>query len=131
MLCLGRSRGQKPRGLRPLGFWPWDLPRHNIHHDTSSAFSYNVPVHSIEYTVYSIHYTWENCTLYSVKYTFYSKECRVYIVHGKVYNRVQCTVHIVRSTVYRVSEYTLPQLPQASCSPLSVPALHDTQQIQD
>ena len=23
--------------------WPWDLPRHNIHHDTSSAFSNNVP----------------------------------------------------------------------------------------
>ena len=22
---------------------PWDLPRHNIHHDTSSAFSNNVP----------------------------------------------------------------------------------------
>ena len=43
MLCLGRSRGQNPWGLRPLGFWPWDLPRHNIHHDTSSAFSNNVP----------------------------------------------------------------------------------------
>ena len=23
---------------------PWDLPRHNIHHDTSSAFSNNVPL---------------------------------------------------------------------------------------
>ena len=43
MLCLGRSRGRNPRGLRPLGFWPWDLPRHNIHHGTSSAFSNNVP----------------------------------------------------------------------------------------
>ena len=40
MLCLKRSRGQNPRGLRPLGFWPWD----NIHHDTSSAFSNNVPL---------------------------------------------------------------------------------------
>ena len=46
MLCLGRSRSQNPRGLRPLGFWPWDLPRHNIHHDTSKAFSNNVPVYS-------------------------------------------------------------------------------------
>ena len=45
MLCLGRSRGQNPRGLRPLGFWPCNLPRHNIHHDTSSAFSNNVPVY--------------------------------------------------------------------------------------
>ena len=44
MLCLGRSRGQNPWGLRPLRFWPWDLPRHNIHHDTSSAFSNNVPL---------------------------------------------------------------------------------------
>ena len=24
---------------------PWDLPRHNIHHDTSSAFSNNVPLY--------------------------------------------------------------------------------------
>ena len=42
MLCLGRSQGQNPRGRRPRGFWPRDLPRHNIHHDTSKAFSYNV-----------------------------------------------------------------------------------------
>ena len=34
----------KPSGPATLGFWPWDLPRHNIHHDTSSAFSNNVPV---------------------------------------------------------------------------------------
>ena len=40
MLCLGRSRGKNPRGLRPLGFWPWDLPRHNIHHGTSKVFSW-------------------------------------------------------------------------------------------
>ena len=45
MLCLGRYRGQNPWGLPPLGAWPWDLPRHNIHHDTSSAFSNNVPVY--------------------------------------------------------------------------------------
>ena len=44
MLCLRRSRPQNPRGLRPLGLWPWDLPRHSIHHDTSSAFSNNVPI---------------------------------------------------------------------------------------
>ena len=31
-----------PRGRRPRGFWPWDLLRHNIHHDTSKALSYNV-----------------------------------------------------------------------------------------
>ena len=31
---------------------PWDLPRHNIHHDTSSAFSNNVPLY-----ICSIHCT--------------------------------------------------------------------------
>ena len=42
MLCLGRSLGQNPRGRRPQGFWPRDLLRHNIHHDISKVFSYNV-----------------------------------------------------------------------------------------
>ena len=42
MECLGRSQGQNPRGRRPRGFWPRDLSRHNIHHGTSKAFSYNV-----------------------------------------------------------------------------------------
>ena len=40
-----KPSGPVPQALRPLGFWPWDLPRHNIHHDTSSAFSNNVPLH--------------------------------------------------------------------------------------
>ena len=44
MLCLGRSRGQTPWGLQPLGFWPWDLPRHSIHHDTPLAFPNNEPL---------------------------------------------------------------------------------------
>ena len=26
---------------------PWDLPRHNIHHDTSSAFSNNVSMYDV------------------------------------------------------------------------------------
>ena len=64
MLCLGRSRGQNPRGLRPRGFWPWDLPRHNIHHGTSSAFSNNVPVY---------------CELKAVNWSFCSKRCAVLI----------------------------------------------------
>ena len=42
MECLGRSQGQNPRGRRPRGSWPRDLPGHNIHHDTSKAFSYKV-----------------------------------------------------------------------------------------
>ena len=42
MLWLGRSQGQNPRGHRPRRFWPRDPPRHNIHHDTSKVFSYNV-----------------------------------------------------------------------------------------
>ena len=44
MLCLGRSQGQNPRGRRPRGFGPRDLPRHNIHHGTSKVFSLNVIV---------------------------------------------------------------------------------------
>ena len=32
---------------RPLGFWPCDLPRHSIHHDTPSAFPNNVPLYPI------------------------------------------------------------------------------------
>ena len=43
MECLGRSHGQNPRGLRSLGFWPWDHPRHCNHNDTPSAFPNNVP----------------------------------------------------------------------------------------
>ena len=71
MLCLGRSRGPNPWGLRPLWFWPWDLPRHNIHHDTSSAFSNNVP---LQWSVYSV-----QCTVYSVQCTVYSVQCTVYL----------------------------------------------------
>ena len=37
--CQGRFQGQNPRGRRPQGFWPRDLPRHNIHHDTSKVFT--------------------------------------------------------------------------------------------
>ena len=67
MFCLGRSRGQNPQCLRPLGFWPWDLPRHNIHHDTSSAFSNNVPMYSAIYgTVFS--------KMYINKYISFLKE---------------------------------------------------------
>ena len=29
---------KNPRGLRHLGFWPWDLPRDSIHHDTQRLF---------------------------------------------------------------------------------------------
>ena len=44
MESLGRSFGQKPLVLRPFGFWPWNLPRYSIHHDTHSAFPNNVPL---------------------------------------------------------------------------------------
>ena len=46
----------KPLGPATRGFWPWDLPRHSIHHDTSSAFSNNVPVYSVQCIVCTIHY---------------------------------------------------------------------------
>ena len=66
VLCLGRSRGQNPRGLRPLGFWPWDLPRHNIHHGTSSAFSNNVPLYTVNCTHCTRHAA--QCYLYGAHY---------------------------------------------------------------
>ena len=37
--------GFNPWGLRPLGSWPWDLPRHSIHHYTPLAFPNNVLLH--------------------------------------------------------------------------------------
>ena len=45
---IGKSRDQSLRGLRPLGFWPWDFPRDSIHHDTPSAFPRIVPLYTIQ-----------------------------------------------------------------------------------
>ena len=42
----------------------WDLPRHNIHHDTSSAFSNNVPLY---------------CKLYAKKAVFQAARPDIYI----------------------------------------------------
>ena len=42
--AAGGPSAKNPWGLRHLGFWPWDLSRHSIHHDTLSAFPNNVPV---------------------------------------------------------------------------------------
>ena len=42
MESLGKSLGQKPLGLWPLWFWPWDFPRDSIHHYTPSAFRHIV-----------------------------------------------------------------------------------------
>ena len=47
------QNGQNPRGLRPLGFWPWDFPRDFIHHYTPSAFPHIVPVHCSSHTTVS------------------------------------------------------------------------------
>ena len=33
-----------PWGLRAFRLWPYDLPRHSIHHDTPSPFPNNVPM---------------------------------------------------------------------------------------
>ena len=41
---LGKSCGQNPWGVRPLGDWPWDVPRDSIHHDTPLAFPHIVPL---------------------------------------------------------------------------------------
>ena len=43
MEYLGRFQGQKPKGRRTKGFWPKDLPRDSIHHDSlSKVFPYNI-----------------------------------------------------------------------------------------
>ena len=44
MESIERSAAKNPWGLRPLGFWPWDLPRDSIHHDTPTAFPHIVPL---------------------------------------------------------------------------------------
>ena len=45
MEFLKKSLGPKnTRGLRPLGFWPWDFPRDSIHHYTHSTLSHIVPL---------------------------------------------------------------------------------------
>ena len=41
---VGRFQGQKPLGLRPLGFLALELPRDNIHQDPPSAFPHIVSV---------------------------------------------------------------------------------------
>ena len=32
----------KPEGPQARRFWPWDLLRHSIHHDTPKGFPYNI-----------------------------------------------------------------------------------------
>ena len=44
-------RPKNPLGLWPLGFWPWDLPRDSIHHDTPSAFPNNVPLFNVGFAL--------------------------------------------------------------------------------
>ena len=44
LIFSGGLGSKNPCGLRPLGFWPRDLPRHSIHHDTAMDFSNNVPI---------------------------------------------------------------------------------------
>ena len=51
--------------MLPIGFWPWDLPRHFIHHDTSSAFSNNVPL----YNVLSLVHLLTSLTVQAVPYS--------------------------------------------------------------
>ena len=38
ILSLGSFKAKNPRGHRPQGFWPWKLPRDNIHQDTPRLF---------------------------------------------------------------------------------------------
>ena len=41
MWSLGSYKAKTPRGRRPQGFWPWNLPRDNIHHAIPKAFPKN------------------------------------------------------------------------------------------
>ena len=38
----GGPKAKTQGAAGPEGFWPWDLPRHSIHHDNPNAFPYNV-----------------------------------------------------------------------------------------
>ena len=40
--ALGGPKAKTRGTADPEGFWPRDLPRHSIHHDTPKAFPYNV-----------------------------------------------------------------------------------------
>ena len=112
MECLGRSQGQNPRGRRPQGFWPWDLPRHSIHHDTPKAFPYNAILsasrtskerflsfapntpspYEVSWSIFLLH-----CTkIGRVKFLYNGLECRknvYYTIHFDAYFNVHCTVH--------------------------------------
>ena len=46
---------------------PWDLPRHSIHHDTSLAFSNNVPVCTLRSTLYTKQMFTVHSTLHTVQ----------------------------------------------------------------
>ena len=51
------SGGQAAKTLGacgPSGILPWDLPRHNIHHNTSLAFSNNVPVCGLQCVLFRL-----------------------------------------------------------------------------
>ena len=54
----------------PSGFWPCDLPRHSIHHDTPSAFPNNVP----EYIVHSVHIG--QSIFHDIQYTIFSESSK-------------------------------------------------------
>ena len=47
---------------------PWDHPRYNIHHDTSSAFSNNVPVYTVNRMLSVSCVQCTVCTSYSCNY---------------------------------------------------------------
>ena len=55
---LGGPAAKNPRGLRPLRFWPLDLPGKSILHDTPSAFPYIVPLYTIHFALHSENWTW-------------------------------------------------------------------------
>ena len=87
MLCLGKSRGQNPRGLRPLGFWPRDLLRHSIHHDT--------------YRLYQIMSQYVNCCTLCHLYT--TVHCTEQYVHSctlcSMHSSVHCTVQYLHCCI--------------------------------
>ena len=113
MLCFGKSRGQIPWGLRPLGFWPWNHPRHSIHHDTSSAFSNNVPLFIARCHLTSIvqcqvlhhfHYSVPGVTPYSL----FSARCYLMlIVQCQVLHHLHCSVPGVTPCIVSSARFNL------------------------
>ena len=81
---LGKSNGQHPWDLQPLGFCPLDFLRHSIHHDTLLSLSRHcLTVHwKLETGHYILHTI--QCALYTVHCALYTEHCTLCTLHWKL-----------------------------------------------